>query len=89
MLVPALALATPVDIQFIHPSRAVATGDVAILATQLGPVLRAMAANGIVAEALHGHLVGETPPVYVVHFWSDGPLADVVHGLRAVLDAAR
>jgi len=88
-LVPALALGTPVYLQLINPSRAVATGDFAVLAPQVGPVLRAMAANGIVVEALHSHLVGETPPVYFIHFWSDGRLAEVVHGLRAALDAAK
>jgi len=88
-LVPALAFGSPVAIQQINRSRAVATGSLAILAPQVGPVLRAMAANGVLAEALHGHMVDETPPVYVVHFWCDGPLAGVVQGLRAVLDAAR
>ncbi|HTT69432.1 MAG TPA: DUF1259 domain-containing protein [Gemmatimonadales bacterium] len=88
-LPPALALATPVNIQAITPRRAVATGDFAVLEAQVAPVLRAMAANGIVVEALHGHMVGETPPVYFIHFWADGSLPAVVAGLKAAIDAAR
>ncbi len=88
-LPPALALATPVNIQAVNPTRAVATGDFALLAPQVGPVLRALAAHGIVATALHTHMVGETPPVYFIHFWADGPLSDVARGLAAALDAAR
>jgi uncharacterized protein DUF1259 len=86
---PALALATTIAIQAVNPTRAVATGDWALLEPQIQPVLRALAAHGVVAEALHGHMVGESPPVYFLHFWADGPLADVTHGLAAALDAAR
>ncbi len=34
-------------------------------------------------------LVGEEPTVYYMHFWADASLADVLRGLRAVLEAAR
>ena len=88
-LVPALAYGTPVNIQAVNPSRAVATGDFAVLESRVEGVLRAMTSHGIVAEALHTHMVGETPPIYFIHFWADGPLADVVRGLKAALDAAR
>ena len=88
-LVPALAYATPINIQVVSPSRTVATGDFALTARQVPAVLAALAAHGITAEALHTHMVGESPPVYFIHFWADGPLADVVQGIKAALDAAR
>jgi Domain of Unknown Function (DUF1259) len=88
-LPPALALATTVAIQAVNPTRAVATGDLALLEPQVQPVLRALAGHGVVAVALHGHMVGESPPVYFLHFWADGPLTDVARGLSAALDAAR
>ena len=31
----------------------------------------------------------ELPQIYFIHFWADGPLADILVGLRAALDAAR
>lgn len=88
-LVPAMAYGTPINIQMVNPGRAVATGDFAILADRVPRVLDALAAGGITAEALHTHMVGESPTVYFIHFWADGTLADVVHGLKAALDAAR
>ncbi len=88
-LVPAMAYATPVNIQMVNRERAVATGDFALLAAQVPRVLGALAASGVTAMALHTHMVGESPTVYFVHFWADGPLADVVHGLKAALDAAQ
>ncbi len=88
-VVPALAYGTPINIQMAAPDRAVATGDFALLAAQVPRVLAALAAAGITAEAAHTHMVGESPTVYFIHFWADGTLADVVHGLRSALDAAR
>ncbi len=88
-LPPALAFATPINIQAVNPTRAVATGDFALLAGQVEPVVRALAEHGILVAALHTHMVGETPPVYFLHFWADGTPEGVTRGLRAALDAAR
>ncbi len=88
-MVPALAYATPINIQMVNPGRAVATGDFAVLGPKVQPVLDAFAAAGITAEALHVHMVGESPTVYFIHFWADGTLADVVRELKAGLDAAK
>ncbi len=86
---PALGYATPINIQVVGAGRAVATGDFAVLGPKVTPVLDALTANGITATAVHSHLVGEQPTIYYMHFWADGPLADVLRGLRAGLDAAR
>ena len=86
---PALGYGTPINIQIVGPDRAVATGDFTILAAKVAPVFEALTAHGITATALHSHLVGEEPRLYYMHFWADGPLPDVLRGLRAALDAAR
>ncbi len=85
----ALAYGTPITIQQVSPTRAVTTGDFSVLARQLQPVLRALAANGITATAVHSHLVNATPNVYYTHFWGDGPLDKLLVGLKAALDAAK
>lgn len=85
----ALAYGTPINLQTVSPTRTVATGDFTVLGEKVDPVLDALAAHGITATAVHSHLVDETPTLYYIHFWADGPLADVVRGLRATLDAAR
>lgn len=86
---PALAYGTPINIQMVDAGRAVATGDFSITADKVTPVLSALTTNGITGTALHSHLVGEEPKISYLHFWADGPLADVLRGLRAALDAAR
>lgn len=88
-VIPALGYASPVNIQAIDASRAVATGDFAVTGRQVGPMLRAFASHGITATALHTHMIGESPTLYFIHFWADAPLPRVVEGLRAVVDAAR
>lgn len=85
---PAQAYGTPINIQVLEGGRAVATGDFSITGDKVAPVLSALTANGISATALHSHLVGEEPKIYYMHFWADGPLPDVLKGLRAALDAA-
>ena len=85
----ALAYGTPINIQVLDGGRAVASGDFSITADKVAPVFAALTANGITATALHSHLIGEAPRIYYMHFWADGPLPDVLRGLRAALDAAR
>ena len=85
---PALGYGSPVNIQMVSTQRAVATGDFAVPGTRVEPLLGALARNGITATALHTHMIGESPAIYFIHFWADGPLADVVRGLKAAVDAA-
>lgn len=86
---PAMAYGTPINIQVLAGGRAVATGDFSITGEKVAPVLTALTSHGITTTALHSHLIGEAPKIYYMHFWADGPLPDVLRGLRAALDAAR
>ncbi len=88
-LLAALAYGSPINIQQVSGHRAVTTGDFAILAPQVPALLRALTTNGITPTAVHSHLVGESPTVTYVHFWGDGPLDQLLRGLRAAVDAAR
>jgi hypothetical protein len=88
-LTPALAYASPVNVQMVSSERAVATGDFAVPGPRVNAVLTALATHDITATAVHTHLIGESPQVYFIHFWADGALPDVLAGLRSALDAAR
>lgn len=88
-LVPAMAYGSPVNVQMVDGTRAVATGDFAVEAGKVSGMLAALAVHGIAATAVHTHLIDESPHLYYMHFWADGPLAEVLAGLRAALDAAR
>jgi hypothetical protein len=89
LVTPALGYGTAINIQMTTAGRAVATGDFAVLAPRVDPVLDALAANHITTTAVHNHLAGEVPRIHFIHFWADGPLDDVLRGLRAALDAGR
>ena len=84
-----MSLRSPVTIQFLDSTRAVATGDFTILGPRVDAVLDALANNGIMATAVHSHMIGEQPTTYYVHFWADGRPAEVLRGLRAASDAGR
>lgn len=86
---PALGYGSPLNIQMVNAQRAVATGDFSVTGPQVPRLLAALAAHGITATALHSHLIDESPEVYFIHFWADGPLPQVLQGLRAAIDAVR
>jgi hypothetical protein len=88
-LVPALAYGSPIAIQMISPTRAVATGDFSVPESKVGAVRSTLVTNNITPTAMHTHLVGETPRIYYIHFWAEGPLDSVLQGLRRTIDAAR
>jgi hypothetical protein len=87
-LVPALAYASPVNVQAVSATRVVATGDLAVPGPKVFGVVSSFATHGITTTAVHSHLIGETPHVYYIHFWADGPRDEVLAGLRAAVDAA-
>ncbi len=84
---PTMSFRSPVSIQMVDSTRAVATGDFAVLGARVDPVLDALAGNGITATAVHSHLVGEQPTIYFIHFWADGRPSEVLRGLRAAAEA--
>jgi hypothetical protein len=88
-VLPALGYGSPINVQMVSPSRAVATGDFAVLGEKVDGVLDALASHDIGGTAVHSHLIGESPTIYFIHFWADGKPDDVLRGLRAAVDAAR
>jgi uncharacterized protein DUF1259 len=86
-LVPAMAYGTPINLQLVKPDRMVAAGDFAVLGERVGPLIAALVAHGITAEAMHSHLIGEAPRIYYIHFWGDGKPEEILAGLRAALNS--
>ncbi len=88
-LLRTMAAASPINIQQLDDATAATSGDFAVPADLVQPLLRALARGGITPTAVHSHLIGERPTITYVHFWGVAPLAELVRGLRAALDAAR
>jgi hypothetical protein len=61
-------------------------GDVAMLATEVTPVLKALRKNGIDVVAVHQHMTGTQPTIYFLHYWGTGPAEKLATAFKAALD---
>jgi hypothetical protein len=60
-------------------------GDVAMLASEMTPVLKALRKNGLDVVAIHQHMTGTSPTVYFLHYWGTGPAEKLATGFKAAL----
>jgi hypothetical protein len=60
-------------------------GDVAMLAAEVQPVLKALRKNGIDVVAIHHHMTGTQPAIYFLHYWGTGPADKLAAGFKAAL----
>jgi hypothetical protein len=65
---------------------AAVAGDVAMLATEVTPVLKALRKNGLDVVAIHHHMTGTQPTIYFLHYWGTGPADKLATAFRAALD---
>jgi len=61
-------------------------GDVAMLAQEVTPVLKALRANGLNVVAIHNHMTSGEPTVYFLHYWGTGPVEKLANGFKAALN---
>jgi hypothetical protein len=61
-------------------------GDVAMVATEVTPVLKALRRNGLEVVAIHHHMVDSRPTVYFLHYWGTGPADKLATGFKAALN---
>ena len=61
-------------------------GDVAMLANEVQPVLRALRKTGLDVVAMHQHMLGTQPTIYFLHYWGTGPADKLAAGFKAALD---
>jgi len=61
-------------------------GDVAMLAHEVTPVLKALRANGLNVVAIHNHMTSGAPAVYFLHYWGTGPAEKLADGFKAALN---
>jgi len=60
-------------------------GDVAMLANEVTPVLKALRKNGIDVVAIHQHMTDTQPTIYFLHYWATGPAEKLATGFKAAL----
>jgi hypothetical protein len=61
-------------------------GDVAMLAPEITPVLKALRANGLNVVAIHNHMTSGQPTIFFLHYWGTGPAEKLAHGFKAALN---
>ena len=61
-------------------------GDVAMLAPEITPVLKALRANNLNVVAIHNHMTSGQPAIYFLHYWGTGPAAQLAGGFKAALN---
>jgi len=66
-------------------ANAAIAGDVAMLAAEVTPVLKALRKNGLDVVALHHHTTGTNPAIYFLHYWGTGPADKLATGFKAAL----
>jgi uncharacterized protein DUF1259 len=64
---------------------AAVAGDVAMLASEVQPVLKALRKNGLDVVAIHHHMTGTQPTIYFLHYWGTGPAEQLAAGFKAAL----
>ncbi len=64
---------------------AMIAGDVAMLESEVTPVLRALRRHNLHVVAMHHHMIDARPVVIFVHYWGRGPAGPLAAGFRAAL----
>jgi hypothetical protein len=64
---------------------AMVAGDVAMLASEVNAVLKALRSHGIDVIAIHHHMTGTSPTIFFVHYYGTGPAAKLAEGVQAAV----
>jgi hypothetical protein len=67
-------------------AQAAIAGDVAMLDTEVTPVLKALRSHGLNVVALHHHMTNTQPTIFFLHYWGTGPADKLAGGFKAALD---
>jgi hypothetical protein len=61
-------------------------GDVAMLESEVNPVIRALRKHDLEVVAVHQHMLEEQPRIIFLHYYGRGPALTLAQGFRAALD---
>jgi hypothetical protein len=67
-------------------TEAVVAGDVAMLESEVTPVLKALRSNGLDVVAMHHHMIGTQPQIIFLHYWGKGEAQKLARGVKAAVD---
>ena len=61
-------------------------GDVAMVASEVTPVLKALRKNGLDVVAIHHHMTDTRPTIFFLHYWGTGPTDKLATSFKAAVD---
>jgi hypothetical protein len=67
-------------------ANAAIAGDVAMLESEVTPVLKVLRKNGLDVVAIHHHMTADRPMVIFLHYWGTGPAEKLASGFKAAVD---
>jgi hypothetical protein len=65
--------------------KAAIAGDVAMLESEVTPVLKALRKNGLDVVAIHHHMTEDRPMIIFLHYWGTGSTEKLANGFKAAL----
>jgi len=65
--------------------KAAIAGDVAMLESEVTPVLKALRKNGLDVVAIHHHMTADRPVIIFLHYWGTGPAEKLATGFKAAV----
>ena len=66
-------------------ANAAIAGDIAMLESEVTPVLKVLRKNGLDVVAIHHHMTGDRPMVIFLHYWGTGPTEKLASGFKAAV----
>jgi len=81
---PYMGMAIAINIQKAG-DKVATTGDFVLIASEIEPVMKALHEHGIMATALHNHMLNESPRMFMMHFWGYDTPRKIAEGLAAAL----
>jgi uncharacterized protein DUF1259 len=66
--------------------KAAIAGDVAMLESEVTPVLKALRKNGLDVVAIHHHMTADRPTIIFLHYWGTGPAEKLATGFKAAVN---
>jgi hypothetical protein len=69
-----------------NDENAAIAGDIAMLESEVTPVLKALRKNGLGVVAIHHHMTGSRPMIIFLHYWGVGPAEKLAVGFKTALN---
>jgi hypothetical protein len=83
---PSMGVATGINFQSTGGGKAAITGDFVLVPSEVNPVMEALESHGIRVQAVHSHMLSESPRLFFMHFWANDDAVTLARGLRTALD---